>query len=134
MVRRSWARVVRTEGGGRDDGWRVRADAGDDWEPEREREPVSTEHGRRRWVRWERWVHWERWGPRGRWVRARVGATGGVERGEFWLDATESVQRRRDRAAPLAPDPNVPNSEAWCALSFGVGNIPDDPPPVAYIR
>ena len=36
--------------------------------------------------------------------------------------------------APLAPDPNVPNSEAWCAPSFGVGNIPDDPPPVAYIR
>lgn len=36
--------------------------------------------------------------------------------------------------APLAPDPNVPNSEAWCAPSFSVGNIPDDPPPVAYIR
>jgi hypothetical protein len=37
------------------------------------------------------------------------------------------------RAPSLTPDPNVPNSEAWCAPSFDIGGVPDDPPPAAYV-
>ena len=36
--------------------------------------------------------------------------------------------------APLTPDPNVPNSDAWCAAAFTSGAIPDDAPPPQYIR
>ncbi|CAL50086.1 unnamed product [Ostreococcus tauri] len=35
---------------------------------------------------------------------------------------------------PLMPDPNDPNSAAWCAPAFTFGNIPDDPPPPQFIR
>ena len=36
--------------------------------------------------------------------------------------------------APLTPDPNVPDSDAWCASAFHAGKIPDGPPPQQYIR
>ena len=35
---------------------------------------------------------------------------------------------------PLTPDPNDPNSPAWCAPTFTFGAIPDEPPSAAFIR
>jgi len=52
-------------------------------------------------------------------------AGGGFAGGGLGLSANEP---------PLAPDPGVANSEAWCASSFASGSIPDEPPPPRYIR
>ena len=59
---------------------------------------------------------------------APIGAASSAQTGGF------APQQNFQNQAPLTPDPNVPNSEAWCAQSFAIGQVPDDPPPAGYIR
>jgi len=59
---------------------------------------------------------------------APVGTVPSVQTGGF------APQQNFQDQPPVTPDPNVPHSEAWCAQSFALGQVPDDPPPATYIR